>query len=104
MSAACHTYLVQKQLGKKLFATVSLTVSTPLRGSEFGWYSCPTCPPGGWDCSNFSLDDVAADTRSRGITASNRTLGCYSKYLIEKLNISANQLVNPATRAPLVPP
>lgn len=71
---------------------------------EFGWYSCPTCPAGGWDCSAFSLQDVAADTAGRSVAEVNQTLACYSKYLIDKLNISENQLVNPATRAPYVPP
>jgi hypothetical protein len=70
---------------------------------EFGWYSCPTCPPGGWDCSSFSLEDVAAATTGRTVDDVNRTLGCYSQYLTRKLNISENQLVNPATQTPLVP-
>ena len=69
---------------------------------EFGWYSCPTCPYGGWNCSDFSLDDVATAANTRSVSDVNRTLGCYSQYLTGKLNISMNQLVNPATLAPLV--
>ena len=34
----------------------------------------------------------------------NRTLGCYSKYLIDTLNISGTQLYDPATMKPVVPP
>ena len=140
---------------------------------EFGWYSCPTCPPGGWDCSNFTLESgaemsfvchlilnsvrltfrltfnqlprqardkhrrsgqtegttqkrdvffvktailkrpfpgvltfvaVGENVTGKSVAEVNRTMGCYSKYLIDTLNISVNQLVNPATRKPLVPP
>ena len=34
----------------------------------------------------------------------NRTLGCYSKYLVDTLNISQAQLYDPATMKPVVPP
>ena len=82
------------------FLAVCLSVSW----FEFGWYSCPTCPPGGWDCSDFTLESVSESVTGKSVAKVNRTMGCYSKYLIDTLNISANQLVNPATRKPLVPP
>ena len=34
----------------------------------------------------------------------NRTLGCFSQYLVKTLNISQNQLTDPATMRPVVPP
>eukprot|EP01047_Picozoa_sp_COSAG01_P068701 COSAG01_NODE_9990_length_2281_cov_4.881302_1_plen_732_part_10 len=71
---------------------------------EFGWYSCPTCPPGGWNCSAFSLADVSLNVSGRSVGEVNASLACFSKHIISALNLSHNQLVNPATLQPLVPP
>jgi hypothetical protein len=72
---------------------------------EYGWYSCPTCPAGGWHCDDFKPSDISAITASKANTAKvNQTLGCYSKWLVDTLNISHTQLYDPATMKPVVPP
>ena len=56
---------------------------------EFGWYSCPTCPPGGWDCGAFKPTDISGLVATKAnVAKTNQTLGCYSKWLVDTLNIS----------------
>ena len=71
---------------------------------EYGWYSCPTCPPGGWDCKNFKPSDIQRQVSPSNLAEVNRTLGCFSKFLIDKLGFNKTQLYDPATMKPVVPP
>lgn len=52
----------------------------------------------------FKPSDIQKQATSTNVAEVNRTLGCYSKYLIETLNISSTQLYDPATMKPVVPP
>ena len=59
---------------------------------------------GGWDCKDFKPSDIQRPVSPSNLAEVNRTLGCFSKFLIDKLGFNKTQLYDPATMKPVVPP